>query len=117
MKNSVIFVSYVGDKGVAFGVNTETGENVYIHPKFVNDFDMDVGDEFDTILIPNAPDMRERTPWQTMRIIGRVEDKVTEVEVEADKQSGPTAAQTDNKVYEQLKTFMFASKGTTLVDV
>ena len=108
MQETTVFVSHISDQGVGFGINASTGENVYIHPKFVKDNNMDVGNQFNTTVIPNSPELRSKTPWMVMSVSGLVE-KVPTTESRKPRNSHSAAAEFDITVLEELRKFTFTS--------
>ena len=68
MQDVTMFITHISDKGAAFGVRTDTSEGVFLHSKFVQDLDAQIGDRFNVTVIPNTPDVRDRTPWMTVGV-------------------------------------------------
>jgi hypothetical protein len=50
------------ENDVAFGINVENGEDVFIHPSVVRSHNLDVGMSADMIVMPNRPDRADITP-------------------------------------------------------
>ena len=69
------------ENDVAFGINVENGEDVFIHPSVVRAHNVDVGMSADMIVMPNKPDKAHMTPWQAVRMVDntlRQDEVVTE---------------------------------------
>jgi len=73
MQNKLMTVTVYCNKllenDVAFGINTDNGEDVFIHPSVVRNNNLDVGMTADMIVMPNRPDRQDVTPWQAVRMV------------------------------------------------
>lgn len=54
---------------VAFGINVDNGEDVFIHPSVVRNHGIEEGMEAEMVIMPNKPDKVHQTPWQAVRLV------------------------------------------------
>lgn len=97
MEIANIFVSHVSQKGAGFGVRLDISEDVYFHPRFANSGVIEDGSTVRAEMVPNTPDMRERTPWMVVRLVNDVVSKPADA---------PTI---DDKVLAVLSDYQFAT--------
>ena len=85
MEIANIFISHISQKGAGFGVRLDLSEDVYFHPRFANSGVIEDGSTVRAEMVPNTPDMRERTPWMVVRLVNDVASKSTAIPVLDDK--------------------------------
>ena len=73
MKREII-ITNVRDT-FAFGITTDTYEQVYIPRSIVSKFDLEPDDEVDCIIIPNANDHNGNVPWFATFIVDAGDDE------------------------------------------
>jgi hypothetical protein len=56
-------------------------EDVYFHPRFANSGVIEDGSTVRAEMVPNTPDMRERTPWMVVRLVNDVASKPSDIPV------------------------------------
>ena len=97
MEIANIFISHISQKGAGFGVRLDLSEDVYFHPRFANSGVIEDGSTVRAEMVPNTPDMRERTPWMVVRLVNDVVSKPAD------------APMLDDKVLAVLADYQFAT--------
>ena len=90
MKNATVALTHKLPTDTSFGVDVNTGEQVFIPAQIVRGSKLDINDVFDCVLLPNAADMAGGTPFQVFKLADQ-----TPQAVEPFKLVEPIAANND----------------------
>jgi hypothetical protein len=81
MENQTLIITAVHDRGFAFGVLRDTGEQTFIAPYLALAHDLNEGQHVTAHLVPN-PKNNGLTPWMAVQLI-------CEPKIEADEETAP----------------------------
>lgn len=105
-----IAISYIHEKGYAFGVVPETGEQCFIPPHVMDGAGAHRGDVVEAHVVTNPNEMlRQNTRWCALRLI---DDAPADAEAEARPTPEPmTVADLDAAVFAELALSAYLSTG------
>ena len=68
MKNATVAITHKLPTETSFGMDVETGEQVFIPAHIVIKSKVDIGDVIECVLLPNAGDKSGTTPYQVFKL-------------------------------------------------
>lgn len=86
MKTTIIITGQL-DTSTAFGVCMTTGEKVFVPAAVARPINVVVNNEYEAIVIENAPEKQEQAPWKAVKLFGEPavqdeeDDAITDAEV------------------------------------